>query len=238
MTSAQSVGGPVEVSAGIARRAAQIGISILLLMAVLLLSAGKLNWLWAWVYLGIYLAGIAINSVFMLRSGRETVAERSRMTGMKAWDKAVGWLWALCFYLALPLTAGLDERLRWTGDLSLGVHLAGAGLFVAGFGLFSWAMISNAFFSTVARIQSERGQTVCRSGPYRFVRHPGYAGAILQAFGVPLLLGSYWALIAGALAAAFMVARTAFEDRMLQAGLPGYREYTQEVRYRLAPGIW
>jgi protein-S-isoprenylcysteine O-methyltransferase Ste14 len=99
-------------------------------------------------------------------------------------------------------------------------------------------MIANAYFSTAVRIQSDRGQTVCRSGRYRFVRHPGYVGFTLQSLGTPLLLGSLWALIPGLMAAVLMVVRTSFEDPMLQAELPGYREYTQQVRYRLVPGVW
>lgn len=88
------------------------------------------------------------------------------------------------------------------------------------------------------RIQSDRGQTVCRSRPYRFVRHPGYVGFILQSLGTPLLLRSLWALLPGITAAALMIIRTSWEDRMLQAELPGHPDYVQEVRYRLVPGIW
>jgi protein-S-isoprenylcysteine O-methyltransferase Ste14 len=88
------------------------------------------------------------------------------------------------------------------------------------------------------RIQSDRGQAVCRSGPYRFVRHPGYVGFILQSLGTPLLLGSKWALLPGLITVALMVIRTALEDRFLQGELPGYREYVGQVRYRLVPGVW
>jgi protein-S-isoprenylcysteine O-methyltransferase Ste14 len=99
-------------------------------------------------------------------------------------------------------------------------------------------MITNAYFSTVVRIQTDRGQTVCSTGPYRFVRHPGYVGTILQSFGLPFLLGSLWALIPGITAVGLMIIRTSFEDRTLQSDLPGYREFVQKVRYRLIPGIW
>ena len=108
----------------------------------------------------------------------------------------------------------------------------------AGLALSGWAMIVNAYFSTVVRIQRERGHTVCRTGPYRFVRHPGYVGFMLQSLGIPLLLGSWWALLPGFAAIAVMIIRTAFEDRMLQAELPGYQEYVRDVHYRLLPGIW
>jgi protein-S-isoprenylcysteine O-methyltransferase Ste14 len=99
-------------------------------------------------------------------------------------------------------------------------------------------MLANAYFSTAVRIQTDRDQTVCRSGPYRYVRHPGYLGFILQSIGTPLLLGSLWALIPGLAAVALMVVRTILEDRMLQAELAGYSDLVQAVRYRLVPGIW
>jgi protein-S-isoprenylcysteine O-methyltransferase Ste14 len=138
----------------------------------------------------------------------------------------------------MQVVAGLDKRFGWTGGLPVGIHFAGAVLFLLGLGLFSWAMISNAHFSTVARVRQDRGHAVCTRGPYQFVRHPGYLGAIVQSLAVPLILGSLWALIPGALAAVLMVARTALEDRTLQEELDGYEEYTHQVRYRLLPGIW
>ncbi len=99
-------------------------------------------------------------------------------------------------------------------------------------------MITNAYFSTAVRIQGDRGQTVCRTGPYQFVRHPGYIGTFLQSLGIPFLLGSLWALIPGIMAVVFMIIRTSMEDRTLQAELPGYQDYIQKVRYRIIPGIW
>jgi protein-S-isoprenylcysteine O-methyltransferase Ste14 len=99
-------------------------------------------------------------------------------------------------------------------------------------------MMSNAFFSTVVRIQTDRGQTVSRAGPYRYVRHPGYLGAVVQSLAIPFLLGSWWSLIPGIAAAALMVIRTRFEDQALQAELNGYSDFAKQVRYRLVPGIW
>jgi protein-S-isoprenylcysteine O-methyltransferase Ste14 len=227
-----------QIKAGIASRAAQILFSLLFEGAILFLAAGHLDWIWAWVFLGIYLAAILVNSLFMLRGRLETVAERGRPKEMKNWDRVISGLWAVAQYVLLPLIAGLDVRFGLGRDLHFAWHLAGAALFALGLGLFSWAMIANAFFSTVVRIQSERGHSVCRSGPYRIVRHPGYAGAILQGFGIAFLLGSSWALLPAVLAAIMMILRTYFEDRILQAELPGYRDFVQETRYRLLPGVW
>ncbi len=99
-------------------------------------------------------------------------------------------------------------------------------------------MLVNAFLVTTVRIQEERGHRVVTNGPYRFLRHPTYVGAILFTWGGPLLLGSWWALIPGTIAVIAFVVRTYLEDRTLQAELPGYQEYTQQVRYRLLPGVW
>jgi protein-S-isoprenylcysteine O-methyltransferase Ste14 len=227
-----------NIVAGIAARVLQIGIGFSLIAATLFLAAGRLKWLWAWVLLGIYLVSVIINSAFMLHTSPATIAERGRPKEMKTWDKVVGGLWGLVQWLLLPLIAGLDIRFGWTRELSTLWHVVGAVVYAAGLGLFGWAMITNAYFSTVVRIQTDRGQTVCSTGPYRFVRHPGYVGTILQSFGLPFLLGSLWALIPGITAVGLMIIRTSFEDRTLQSDLPGYREFVQKVRYRLIPGIW
>ena len=226
------------MKAGIVARAAQIGIMFLLIAGLLFGGAGTLDWFWGWLYVLIYLASVLVNAWF-LRHSPELIAERGRPAeSMLAWDKVLGGLWAVAVFVALPLVAGLDLRFGWTGPVDVAWHLLGATLFAAGLALFGWAMIVNAYFSTVARLQRDRGQTVCREGPYRFVRHPGYAGAILESIGSPLLLGSVWALLPAATAVACMAARTLLEDRMLLAELPGYAEYASEVRQRLVPLVW
>jgi protein-S-isoprenylcysteine O-methyltransferase Ste14 len=226
-----------NLAAGIATRLATIFLMLGLQGAILFGAAGRLDWIWAWIFLGLNLAVILING-FFLRKNPETIVERGRPKEFKTWDKVVGGLWGVMYYLAVPFVAGLDARFGWTRGLGPAWHIAGGVVFAAGMVLFSWAMITNAFFSTTARIQSDRGQTVCRSGPYRFVRHPGYIGAIWQSPGAAILLGSLWALIPAAAAAVCMIVRTALEDRMLQNELAGYKEYAREVRSRLVPGIW
>jgi len=227
-----------ELTAGILKRAGTVAVFLIIIAAILFLSAGRLDWLWAWVYLGISLVSVIINGAIMLRASPETIAERGQPQETKDWDKLVGGLWGVAIYLALPLVAGLDMRFGWTGEVSLAWHMAGAVALAVGLGLTSWAMIANAYFSTAVRIQTERGHIVCDRGPYRFVRHPGYVGFILQSLSAPFLLGSIWALIPGILAAVLMIIRTALEDGTLQKELPGYPEYVQNVRYRLVPGLW
>lgn len=228
----------VNLVAGILKRVGTVAIFFVIIAAILFLSAGRLDWLWAWVYLGISLVSVIINGAIMLRTSPETIAERGQPQETKDWDKLMGGLWGVVIYFALPLVAGLDERFSWSGEISVAWHLAGAVVLAIGLALTGWAMIANAYFSTAVRIQTERGHTVCSRGPYRFVRHPGYVGFILQSIGVPILLGSFWALIPGIMAAVLMVIRTALEDRTLQVELPGYSEYIKNVHYRLVPGIW
>jgi protein-S-isoprenylcysteine O-methyltransferase Ste14 len=227
-----------DISKGIFLRFLQIAIGFLLQFLVLFLAAGRFTWVWAWIYLGIFVLSVTINSTFLLRTHPDTVAERGRPPSMLLWDKVISGLWSLAQFLAIPLIAGLDARSGWTGEIGVIWHYAGAALFAGGLSLFGWGMITNAYFSTVVRIQSERGQTVCRSGPYQWLRHPGYTGTILQSIGMPILLGSLWALIPGVIAAGLMIVRTVLEDRKLQADLPGYQEYAKQVRYRLLPWIW
>ncbi len=222
--------------AGILKRAGAVAILPVLMAVILFLAAGRLNWTWAWVCLGINLVNVLIVGTITIPANPETVSERGEFKLTEKWDKVVSVFYLLAMYIALPLVAGLDVRFGWTRDLSIAWHVAGAAVLAAGLGLTAWAMITNAYMFSAVPIQ--RGQTVCSTGPYRLVRHPGYPGLILQALGVPILLGSLWALIPGITAVVCMIIGTSLEDRMLQAELPGYQDYVRKVRYRLVPGIW
>jgi protein-S-isoprenylcysteine O-methyltransferase Ste14 len=118
------------------------------------------------------------------------------------------------------------------------VNILGLFLVAFGFVFATWAVAENRFFSSMVRIQLDRGHQVCDSGPYRFVRHPGYAGNALPLPGMVMAFSSLWAIIPVAVALVIIVIRTALEDRTLQAELPGYHEYAGRVHYRLLPGIW
>lgn len=227
-----------DVKAGVLARAMQILVMFLVMALELFLGAGTLGWVWAWVFLGIGLVSVSINAVFMLRSSPETVAERGKPKEMQTWDKWIGGGWLIGQYFLVPILCALDFRFGWTGEIPIAWHLLGAVGYAFSLGLTGWAMISNAYFSTAVRIQSDRGQQVCTTGPYRYVRHPGYVGFFFQALCVPLLLGSRWALLFAIPIAVLMVVRTSKEDNMLQEKLPGYKEYSKVVKYRLLPGIW
>jgi protein-S-isoprenylcysteine O-methyltransferase Ste14 len=223
---------------GIISRGIQV-LGVLLFQAVILFpAAGTIKWIWAWLFIGIYALSIAINSIFLFQTNPETIAERGNPKEIRKWDAIISGLWSVLQFVLIPLVAGLDFRFSWTKDLAIGWHIIGGLVFILGLGLFGWAMITNAYFSTAVRIQEDRDQRVCKSGPYQFIRHPGYTGTFLQSIGMAMLLGSLWAIIPGFLAVVCMTIRTHLEDKTLQKELEGYEEYSREVRFRLIPGVW
>jgi protein-S-isoprenylcysteine O-methyltransferase Ste14 len=222
----------------IVRRLIQIGFLVLIQAVALFGAAWRLGWVEGWVFIGLYLAFIALNGVWMLPRHAELAAERAQVKeNAKGWDKVIGLLNGV-FGPAILLVAGFDERWGWSPRLAVAVQVAAFVVVALGDVLFAWAMASNKFFSSVVRIQQDRGHTVQTGGPYRFVRHPGYVGMIVPTLAAPLALGSLWALIPAALMSAVIVVRTALEDRTLQAELVGYEEYARQTRYRLLPGVW
>jgi protein-S-isoprenylcysteine O-methyltransferase Ste14 len=140
--------------------------------------------------------------------------------------------------IARPIVASLDLRYGWNGSVPVPVQLGALVVAASAYGLGVWAISANAYFSKVVRIQNGRGQTVATGGPYRFVRHPGYLGEIVFELVTPFMLGSWWALVPGGVAAAFFIVRTALEDRTLCQELDGYQEYAGQVRHRLVPYVW
>ncbi len=219
------------------KRLVVILVYFLTLTLVLFLAAGTWQWPVAWLYTLLSLAAFFIAGLWMLRYHPGIINERGRMAeGTKPFDKLFTKLYLPLPFL-LPLVAGLDYRFDGT-SIPLAWQVVGVIGLVPGLILPYWAMAVNDYLVTTVRIQTDRGHQVCRSGPYRFVRHPMYVGSILTSVGAPLLLGSWWALLVGLWAVGLVVWRTAREDQTLQAELPGYSDYAQDVRYRLLPGVW
>ena len=205
---------------------------------VLFWSAGRIDWWPAWAAIAVWLAWFTAMDIIVLRFNPDLMAERlAPPKGAKTWDKTILSILRLT-QLARYILAGLDQRYGWTGGFPLAAQIAALAVCVLSIALFFWAMASNAFFSQIVRIQSDRGHIVAKGGPYRYVRHPGYVGMILFEFGLSALLASWWALLAGGLCALLLVLRTALEDRTLQSELTGYSAYARQVRYRLVPGVW
>lgn len=216
----------------------QATVSVLVLLAILFVPAGTLHWTRGWIFLGVFVALVAAASAFMWRANPELFAARSRIQeGTKSWDRILV-VFLLLGIIAIPAVAALDDgRFHWS---SMSWPFVGVGylLLVAGTVFSAWAESVNRFFELGVRIQTDRGHRVIDTGPYALIRHPGYVGALVLFAGVALSLGSWWALVAAAFAAAVLVLRTAWEDRVLQAELPGYADYARRVRSRLVPGVW
>lgn len=213
----------------------------LLTPAILFLAAGTLDWPEAWVYAIISIVAAVASRVLILLKQPDLAAERGRFTegeGAKAWDRKLVPIVALLLPTVVLIVCGLDYRWQASGPVASWLQWIAFVLLIAGYAFSLWALIANRFFSTVVRIQRERGHTVVSSGPYRFVRHPGYAGGLLYYVMTPLLLGTLWGFVPVLIEAALLVLRTALEDRTLQAELPGYADYARRVRYRLIPGLW
>jgi protein-S-isoprenylcysteine O-methyltransferase Ste14 len=222
----------------IGKRLVQIGFLVLIQAVVLFVSAWKWDWWNAWAYLGLYLAFLAFNAVVLLGKHKELVEERSQFgEGAKGWDKIIGIITGIGGF-AILILAGLDERFNWAGSIPLWVQITAFFLLGLSYPFFTWAMVSNKFFSTIVRIQKERGHTVQTGGPYRFVRHPGYASLLGSYITIPIALGSLWACIPMLLLVINLLIRTILEDRTLQNELDEYKEYARRVRYRLIPRIW
>lgn len=208
---------------------------------MLFITSGQLDWWMAWVYSILSVVLMLGSRVLMARKNPDLVAERAsyrEAEGIKEWDKKLVPLVAQVGPLIILIVAGLDKRFGWSLSIPLWVSLVALLIALLGYIFSIWALIENRFFSSVVRIQTERGHTVCNTGPYKFVRHPGYAGALIWYLMTPLILGSFWAYIPTLIVVALMVLRTSLEDKTLQAELPDYKAYTQQTHYRLVPGIW
>jgi protein-S-isoprenylcysteine O-methyltransferase Ste14 len=227
-----------DVARGVVRWLIRESVGVVFVAATLFLAAGRLDWAMGWALVGLYAVWVGANALLLIPRNPELLAERAvRRRGDHVWDTVLLGLFGLST-LAKLVVAGLDERFGWTPPLP--PTLQGAALVVVflGYALTTWSMVANAFFSTVVRIQQERGHRVATGGPYRYVRHPGYVGTMLFELATPLMLGSLWALIPGGLVVPLLTIRTALEDRALQEKLSGYREYAGRVRSRLIPGVW
>lgn len=222
----------------IARFAIRETMGIVFMGVALFWSAGKIDWWPAWALIAVMLAWITATAIVILRFNPDLLAERlGPRKGGKRWDTAIMSIVGLSG-LARLIVAGLDQRYGWTGGFPLAAQIAALAVCVLGYALVVWATASNAFFSQIFRIQTERGHTVATGGPYHYVRHPAYVGTILYELAVPVLLASWWGLIPGGLNAILLVLRTALEDRTLSAELTGYADYARQVRHRLLPGVW
>jgi protein-S-isoprenylcysteine O-methyltransferase Ste14 len=218
------------------RRAALQTAATLVLMAIALFgAAGRLDWGMAWAFLAAYVlfAIVAISIV-----DPDLIAARSDLQGGTRADLVLGAFFTALLYPATLVTAGLDVRYGWSPALPAALEWLALAVFLAGYALMTWSMRVNRFFIAVVRVQTERGHRVVEDGPYRFVRHPGYAGGILAHAALPIALGSLAALLPALLGCLLIAMRTFSEERTLVRDLPGYTEYRQRVHWRLVPHVF
>jgi protein-S-isoprenylcysteine O-methyltransferase Ste14 len=212
--------------------------SILLIigLVVLFISAGTLDWTNAWVYIGLVSSYWVISTIVLAKANPGMLNERGSFIkkDTKSFERLLVTVYPLLTFGNL-VVMGLDAvRFRWS-IMPFWLAFLGTFMFVSVTPLALWAMAVNRFFEWTARIQDEKHQYVCKSGPYSIVRHPGYTGLIFSSLAYPLVLGSWWGFVLSGMLTMMIVIRTGLEDSMLQKELPGYAEYAKRVRYRLIP---
>ncbi len=205
-----------------------------------LLITSRWDWWEAWLYAGISIVGFVVSRRLAARRNPGLLTERARFLRMpdaQPFDKVLAPLVGVGGGL-LPLVAGVEARLDTSPGFSLALKGLALALILAGYVLASYALVANQFFSGMVRLQTDRGHHVVSSGPYRWIRHPGYAGAMITYLPTAILLDSTWAFVPATLIVIILIIRTGLEDQFLQAELDGYRAYAARVHHRLLPGVW
>ena len=206
---------------------------VIMLAATLFGTAGRFDIIEFWVYTAIVAAVSALSLTIL---DTDLMQERMRPGGRRVGRHFLPLIIIMFLHWAV---AGLDRgHLHLSDEVKPVLEVMALVLFALAWIVFVWAMHVNRFFSSIPRIQSERGHTVISTGPYRFVRHPGYTAALLAAVTSGIALGSCISTFIAPIALALLVWRTMVEDRLLQRDLPGYADYAARVRYRLVPGVW
>lgn len=214
-------------------------VSLLFVGVLLFGAAGTLNWPEAWLYPALATAISFGAGVWMARNDPALLSERMRspfQREQKPWDKVVMAV-MLAFWIGWLVVMGLDARYHGS-DVPTALKAVGLALIVLGSYLIGLTLKANSYAAPVVKIQTGRGHAVATNGPYAYVRHPMYAGALLFLAGVPLLLGSWWGLAAAPALVLIIALRAVLEERTLAAELDGYADYAARVRYRFVPYLW
>jgi protein-S-isoprenylcysteine O-methyltransferase Ste14 len=221
------------------KRAIRIAAFGIVWLILLFGAAGRLDWMRGWFYVALFAAGMTIIGVVVKRANPDLLEARSkwRRQDTKPFDRIF-----LALFVPLstlqPAIGALDVVRLGHPELPAWSLWAGICLSVPSMALMAWCMVANRHAETTVRIQIDRGHKVVTGGPYRFVRHPMYVGAIAMYLSSALILESEWALMVAGVIAILFVWRTSLEDRTLRRELPGYEEFTCQTRYRLLPGVW
>ena len=209
-------------------------IGLLLVGLLIFLPAGTLAYPGGLLFLCLLFVPMLIMGIVMLARARDLLAKRLDAKEKQAAQKGVQSLAGLVFMAGFVL-AGLDFRFGWS-DMPLPVVIAASVIFLIGYGLYAEVMRENAYLSRTVKV--EEGQTVISTGLYGIVRHPMYLASVLMFLSIPLVMGSWYALIPFAFYPVLMVVRILDEEELLSAELSGYEEYKKKVKYRMIPFIW
>ncbi len=186
-----------------------------------------------WTFLGLVVAGGVVLFVVM----EPGLRRERRRPGRGGADRPLRFV-LMFFMVGLMVVASADTGgFRWS-RVPAPIQGAALALVAAGYALVIWAIRHNRFYSPVVRIQSERGHALVTSGPYARIRHPGYAASLLVVLATGPAVGSWWAVLPGLAASAFIFRRIRIEEPYLREHLPGYAAYAKRVRWRLVPGVW
>lgn len=211
----------------------------ILLTLIFFLSAGRLDILRAWIFFIIFYSFETIEAIILYKKFPEFLNIRGeKKQGTKTFDKIIRPLYNIIVFYVFTLVAGLDlGRYNWS-SIDFNFIFLGIALVTIANCLLIWAILHNIFFESTVRIQTNRNQKVIMSGPYKYIRHPGYAGLFLSHRGYPLIIGSIYSYIPIFFGFSLLIIRTYLEDKTLRKELKGYGEYSKKVKYRLFPRIW
>lgn len=197
-------------------------------------TSGSLKFWQAWVFSGVLLASGVIGLAYLYHKEPDLLLRRMRVKEKRANQRKIIY-WSYPFFLGVMIIPGLDYRFGWS-HLPIWLILCGDLMYLLGYGLFMWVVITNRYAGRTIEVEEE--QKVIQTGPYAWVRHPMYVSSILVLGLTPLALGSIPAVILSLWIVPFIILRILDEEKALRQDLPGYIEYCQKVRYRLLPGIW
>jgi protein-S-isoprenylcysteine O-methyltransferase Ste14 len=207
---------------------------LLLVGLLIFLPAGTLSYTYGWLLIGLLFAPMLIAGFVMLAKSPDFLAKRLDVREKQGTQKGVVALAGLMF-IAGFVVAGLDFRFGWS-TVPTWVIIAASVLFLVAYALYAEVMRENAYLSRTIKV--EEGQTVVDTGLYGVVRHPMYAVTILLFLMIPLVLGSWYALIVFAFYPAIIIVRLKDEEELLIKELAGYVEYKKKVKYRIIPFVW
>lgn len=216
----------------------RVAFQIIIGAILFFVSSGTLKNHRGWVYFIVYTISTVLGVLYLSRHNPEVLNERAKeRNNTEQWDKILLKIYVALAFFVIYIIAGFDIRFGWS-SISIFCMYPALAIVILSSLLAIWAMKENANFEATSRIQSDRIQNICESGPYKIVRHPGYLAIILWAVAISFVFGSIYMMIPSFFISVIIVIRTYLEDEMLKKKLVGYVEYSNRTKHRLLPYIW